>query len=901
MKKNKRHLYKRLPKYALGTMKPTDLGYQRGMIGSSAKFDTEQNMSLEPETQAVRKSALPNALGYIAQQTPYITENLKSYNQVQQTGANAVTNVTQPMQTTLNAATQTMGNLGLATTPLYQIKSFAQTPLSLSGSTASGVSSGLSASLSSGTGDLGSSMASTGFAGLGEKSGATFFGNASGEAAKNAGKSVLGNIASKALAGVGSAIGLYTMGNQIAGFGDHRSASDMLANVGRQHITTDMGNSYTNYNGINAGQELAYERANARSKQLGFGMNSIGTGASIGSFFGPVGAGIGAAAGLLLGGLGSLFGWGDNSDEIERITKLTNDNIAMYNRQQEAVAKSKDVAAEFSDRQGVSAAATGKGAYQSMDKFLPMFKNKTHGKDVEVLQGSDGPKIGIATSMGEKGEGAYNFETRQGSIIEGFEKGKGDAQPLYHTDGDSTVIFSKKLGFADIANPYILDTQRNWNIINNMKGDAQTQQVQKAVATAKIEKNDMKLREINNAQSAFKQQMEMKKYKNGKLPGFWRGTDYLMSAIPHLAALGSSWNQYNRAKYADMPDYPNIVDSEANTNAIRIFGERKYNVDPILDNIHKNYRQYLYNISHSGASAGQQAMERANAFIKKNEAQTQALTQADEINNRYTADYANALANYGKMMTEMMTNNNYARAAFKQQQNAAKEGWMAQYQKNGLTALADLASDVMGVRQFNRSEDYQNKMLELYGTQVKNDNINAQAALANAEQARLDREAAYRKVIKDAAEKTHPMFANYSPFRPDGVWNAFGDPVFNYKLSYPQFDQKYIKYAKPVGYKDGKGGFVSRGNNLGSYVEEIQPSNILGIGGSDEYSTKMITADGDTIYQNPGVFSRDVVRKKGGPASKEYIKAKQKHERLLKNATPSYNIGMDQLLRMFGF
>jgi hypothetical protein len=102
-------------------------------------------------------------------------------------------------------------------------------------------------------------------------------------------------------------------------------------------------------------------------------------------------------------------------------------------------------------------------------------------------------------------------------------------------------------------------------------------------------------------------------------------------------------------------------------------------------------------------------------------------------------------------------------------------------------------------------------------------------------------------------------------------------------------------------YKDGKGGFVSRGNNLGSYVEEIQPSNILGIGDSDGYSTKMITADGDTIYQNPGVFSRDVVRKKGGPASKEYIKAKQKHERLLKNATPSYNIGMDQLLRMFGF
>lgn len=37
-------------------------------------------------------------------------------------------------------------------------------------------------------------------------------------------------------------------------------------------------------------------------------------------------------------------------------------------------------------------------------------------------------------------------------------------------------------------------------------------------------------------------QNNMKKYKNGKLPGYWRGTDYLMSAIPHLAALGASWN-----------------------------------------------------------------------------------------------------------------------------------------------------------------------------------------------------------------------------------------------------------------------------------------------------------------------------------------------------------------------
>lgn len=168
-------------------------------------------------------------------------------------------------------------------------------------------------------------------------------------------------------------------------------------------------------------------------------------------------------------------------------------------------------------------------------------------------------------------------------------------------------------------------------------------------------------------------------------------------------------------------------------------------------------------------------------------------------------------------------------------------------------------------------------------------------------QARLDRQAAYDKAAKEAVENTHPMFLNLGMYRPDGLWNAYGS--FNTPtLSVPGIlkDPKYMKYA-PIRYKDGKGGFVSRGSTLGQFYEEIQPDNLFGIG-SDEYSTKMITNKGDTVYQTPnGLFPKEVVRKKGGPASKEYIKAKQRHDRLLKNAAPSNNIGMDQLLRMFGF
>ncbi len=56
-------------------------------------------MSLEPETQAIRKSALPNAIGYIGQQTPYITEMLKSSTN---TPANTVTNTANAITNTAN-------------------------------------------------------------------------------------------------------------------------------------------------------------------------------------------------------------------------------------------------------------------------------------------------------------------------------------------------------------------------------------------------------------------------------------------------------------------------------------------------------------------------------------------------------------------------------------------------------------------------------------------------------------------------------------------------------------------------------------------------------------------------------------------------------------------------------
>ena len=788
MKKNKRHLYKRLPKYALGTMKPIDLGYQPGRGIGSARFETEQNTSLNPETQAIRRSYIPNAIGKLTQYSPYVTEAVKDWTPASSTAAtNTATNtmrstsylapslqntttgtiipqaralsqmslkLTNPMEAAVtNAASQWNGSL-----------------LSSTSSVGSGLSAGLGSSLGSTGGSFGSGLASTGFAGLGEKSAENFFGlsgsSGAGSSASgaSAGSGALG-IAGKVSAGLGAAIGAYNMFNDITGFGDHRSASDMLANVGRSHVTTDYGNQYTTYNGVNAGQELAYEKANARSKQLGFGMNALGTGASIGSLILPGwGTAIGAAAGLLLGGLGSLFGWGDNSEEIERLTRLTNDNIANYNRQGEAVARSKDVAAEFNDRQGVATAAEGKNA------FGPMTSKKGDNINTPrfVFDISKPNNIGvdIPSSKLMPGETVLNKETSNWAVV----PGKGDKDNVYSTvkPGDPNVVYTKKGGISKKAQAVLKS-----NASDNLK---------------RWQLNELE-KEQSALQMAENNQIEMKKYKNGKLPGYWRGTDYLMSAIPHLAAMGTSWNQYNRAKYADTHAPSTYVNNAAGAQALNELAQLRFDPTQYLTDARRAYNQANFQANRmAGLGAGGQAILRNTNYQNYLDSLGKIRIAQQDADNKYRAAHANALAEYGAREQEALINDNIRRFQWQQQQNAAKEGWMAQYEKNGLTALADLASDIMGVRQFNRSEDYGDKMLKLYDQQVKNDGENTAAQIEQqAEANRLRRMELARQAAKEAVEKTHPMFLNWGAFAPNNINNLYG--MLNSSLTAPSVKQ----------------------------------------------------------------------------------------------------------------
>lgn len=153
MKKNKRHLYKRLPKYALGTMKPIDLGYQPGRGIGSARFETEQNMSLEPETQAIRKSYIPNAIGKLTQYSPYVTEAIKGWNSTNSAAASTASKV--------GAARPAGSSISpMATKPAASTPSSTVAPIDVPGSTTSTAASSTAASTTTSTASSAGSLTS---------------------------------------------------------------------------------------------------------------------------------------------------------------------------------------------------------------------------------------------------------------------------------------------------------------------------------------------------------------------------------------------------------------------------------------------------------------------------------------------------------------------------------------------------------------------------------------------------------------------------------------------------------------------------------------------------------------------------------------------------------------------
>ena len=302
---------KKLPRYWLGTRKPTGLGYQPNRGIGDTTFNTQKGISVQPEANAMRQNQLPNALGKLSSAAQYPMQMLQNL-----TPALLTTEAANAFKTAGSQILPTSTKNWAIGTALKEVGKKAPTKAGLNtiGTTAGALGTAW------GLYNIGSDIAHAGDT--------ISQGQIANSAATNTITTAGGNT--------------YTErgGLDAQGIMDYEHQMSTAKKVG---LTTDA---------------------------VGLGASAGGLVGSIVPGVGTVlGTGIGAGLGLLAGGVASLLGFGDNEEEVEQMMRDQEDVFAMQNRQNRATALDKDTKAEFYNRQnGVLGAANGKQPCFSIGK-----------------------------------------------------------------------------------------------------------------------------------------------------------------------------------------------------------------------------------------------------------------------------------------------------------------------------------------------------------------------------------------------------------------------------------------------------------------------------------------------------------------------------------------------------
>lgn len=349
---------KKLPRYWLGTRKPTGLGYQPNRGIGDATFNTQKGISVQPEANAMRQNQIPNALNRLMSGAQYPMQMLQNMTFAGTSAAGV-------------QAANSIGSNILSNSASSSIKS-----LNNLGKNLTNVASHSQAAL---------------------------------------------NAVGKAAGVLGTAYGLYNVGNDIFHANDTISQDQIANSAATNTITTAGGNTYTERGGIDSKGVMDYQRQMDTQKKVNLAIDTATLGATIGSFFTPLGTAIGGGAGLALGAIADLLGFGESEEEAEQKIRDQEDVFAMQNRQSRATALDKDTKAEFYNR-----AADGK-------------------RPVWTPAGLIGKK---ATARVSNGEVVGNFEEGIATRIPGQKNNK-DTKLAALKDGD--FVISNKYGLSDYA------------------------------------------------------------------------------------------------------------------------------------------------------------------------------------------------------------------------------------------------------------------------------------------------------------------------------------------------------------------------------------------------------------------------------------------------------------------
>lgn len=559
---------------------------------------------------------------------------------------------------------------------------------------------------------------------------------------KSAGKASLSNAigSAGAIAGnvlnLGSAIyngialgkGLSSMDKNV------KSTKDLQGSVSTFNDNIN-GVGYQGYGGIDTNAEIKYMKALDKQSTINNTMSGFGAGAGVGGLVGSIlpGAGnlIGSAIGGLFGAIGGLLGSGHKKRDHEnklrrRIGQLQISNDG-YNTQALSEARTKALQNEYYDNNGYST-----GLYNADKGKDQNYNNKQDDtvKPYGKVWTPAGEQYGPINGRIGKGESQWDFINGQASYVDKGVK-RADDQFTSAENGDHIYIagndidMTNGISFADQAAKPAQEVEKTNKLINeiqNGRGNDKTKELNLKQANLYKEQLLQKGKEIMNRQEKQHKMLgllQSRSYDDGK---DWSSLiNYGTTSLPYIFGLTTAMGQKNMYKKLPMhAESPYAINNYANV-ALDKLASLKYDPYNPINAVKDAYRQQLYNINNAGGmSPGQRMIQQAklNSTYQRNIADT--YDKANEINNNYKAQYAQALLQEGARDAAARQQANQIQQERSREASAQKLRGIESANQGILNSLSGFAKNLYNNYQQFRSERYNDRLLDLYAKDIDN-------------------------------------------------------------------------------------------------------------------------------------------------------------------------------------
>ena len=598
-------------------------------------------------------------------------------------------------------------------------------------------------------------------------------------------KSALGGTLGTATSVAGALYGLYDLSKGLAK-GPSIPTAEM---IDQSHNEVTQSINGVNYTTKNLGDTSAYDRmlkygennrilSNSISG-IGAGVGSaLAVGSLLGTSLGPLGIIGGGLVGGLIGGIGSLLGRNRRKRELQRRKNALVESYANANNQSESVAASEGLRNQFDEN-----SYEGNSLYNADRGKTAVNYNLTNrpsSSGYGMVFDKDGYHLGPINSKVGKGETIVNFDEGKMTYI---DKGKKRADDQYSSvqEGDNNYIagndidWTNGISFADQVAPMSKQYTKNEELRKLIESNKYADNKTKELNLRQLDLMQQQL--VESTKEPLNRQEMQHKIQNiydGTMPQYDKGKFNLnwLQPLIYAGAYGIPKKQYDYYRNS-VPQAANSYVPNSNADrAIGILSQMRFDPYQQVQQVRDAYRQGLYNRNQQGGlSAGQRSkmmLAHSNNYMAN---MAKLYGEANDINNKYRQAYAQALMEAGdRDATRQQT-------ALAQQQQAYREAvarrllGMENANQGRLNLISALGKNIFQQEQFENTQDYNNRLINLYDRQTDLDEKKFARDLAN---------------DKDAAKQPTQTYSNSAvgvqpTYNPHG--KLFGDRLYRYAVT----------------------------------------------------------------------------------------------------------------------